>query len=389
MSLQKNRKNTILIVDDEPQVLKSLKREIEIYPLDNPLNVVTRETSAGALDYLKVNPDSVFLIIADLRMPPPNLLGSDLLLKVHQLYPEILLILLTAYSDLPEIQKAITADIQALIFKPWTSSLLLSEIVKALRLFNMRKENRELRERIQNQLEWAGEFQKNMLSFPEVETKHLSLDIKYEPVREYRCGGDYYDFLRLNSDRFLVLVGDVTGNGIKPAFVTAMIKALAGSIANTNPQISASEFLILLNQRLCGLMDYVNDILVAFSVLLIEPKKGMLFLSNAGHLPLYHIRNGECQTHKIEGPALSFRQDIIYQQKGIEIKKGDRFILFTDGLVELGEKMEFLEPDTVVSALTESAVSENPAEDIYNKFAGFHSKGRYQDDVTVSVITIL
>ncbi|MDA3810759.1 MAG: fused response regulator/phosphatase [Spirochaetaceae bacterium] len=389
MNFKQNFKEMVLLVDDEPQVLKALTREIDILSFDKPIKVVTFERTSEALEFLKDNSDQIFLIIADLRMPAPNLSGSDLLLQVHKLYPEIILIMLTAYSDLSEIQKAITADIQSLIFKPWNTNMLFAEIIKARKLYKVHQENRDLQERLKLQLLYAGDFQRKLLSSPKIDSEHILLELKYEPMPDYHCGGDYHDFIRLSPDRYLVLVGDVSGHGIKPAFITAMLKVLVTTVIHENRNISASEFLTVINERLCQTLDYINDIIVTLSAVVIEAEKKMLYLANAGHMPLYLLRNKESLIYKIEGSAMGFMEDIVYEEIGIPIFSGDKFFLYTDGLVETLEKKGILDENEILNVLKQMPSNEPLTQRIYDKSRAFHENGTFDDDVTIAEITIL
>ncbi len=389
MDIKENNAKTILIVDDEPQVLIALKRELEILPLEEPFNVVTSETSLYALEYLEKYSEEIFLVLADLRMPTPNLYGSDLLLKIHELYPDIILIMLTAYTDLPEIQKAITAEIQALIFKPWDPNMLLLEIIKARNLYKIRIDNKNLQERIKDQLKCAGELQRKILTIPDIKSEYMKVELKYEPLPDYYCGGDYHDLIRVGDERFILLIGDVSGHGIKPALITAMLKVITSTIIAENRNISVSKFLTLINKKLCRILDCVSDILVTFSALLIEPKKKIIHMSNAGQLPLYVVGEKGSRIFNVEGPAMGFQCNVSYSEKEIRVKSGDRLILFTDGLVELYSEKRILEEEIIISELNVLAASKKMAESIFSRFEKFHPGGNYRDDVTVSAVTIL
>lgn len=389
MSLKQDLKEIVLLVDDEAQVLTALTREMEILPFDNPIEVVTFERTSEALEFLKDNSSQVFLLIADLRMPDPNLSGTDLLLHVHKLYPEIILIMLTAYSDLSEIQKAITADIQSLIFKPWNTNMLFAEIIKARKLYRVHQENKELQERLKLQLLYAGDFQRKLLSSPKIESEHILFKLKYEPMPDYHCGGDYHDFIRLSPNRYLILVGDVSGHGIKPAFITAMLKVLVTTVIHENRNISASGFLTMINERLCQVLDNINDIIVTLSAVVIEADKKMLYLANAGHMPLYLLRNKESMVYKMEGSAMGFIEDLVYREIGIQFFSGDKFFLYTDGLVETLEKKGILDEDNILEMLKQMPSNEPLSQRIYDKYRALHKDGLFEDDVTIAEITIL
>ena len=386
MELKRNTHEYIVIVDDEPQVLRSLKWELEIAPLDDPLNIETFDNTNDAIQFIEKNSDDIFLLIADLRMPAPNLTGSDLLMYIHKKFPEIILILLTAYSDLSEIQKAITAEIQALIFKPWTSSLMLAEIVKAKRLYRIKKENLKLQNRIRQQLEYAGEFQRKILQPVQTRPDGIKLELKYEPHSDYHCGGDYYDFIQIADKKELFIIGDVAGHGITPAFITAMLKVITMAIVSEKQEITASGFLSEVNSRLCSTLENVDNIIVTFSVALIDKKKMSFSLSSAGQLPPYIIRGKECIKLNSLDPAMGFDCAILYSEEEIALNFADRIIFFTDGLIESADERRLIPDLEIEAAIKESILKEKPAEFIFNKLREYHTQSKFSDDVTVAVI---
>ena len=90
-----NLKIKLVIVDDEPMILKSLKRELEPWLEEKNIEIETFPSAKEALLFLSHNHKSVFLVISDLRMP--EIKGSKFLEQVNKLYPEIKLFLLTAH----------------------------------------------------------------------------------------------------------------------------------------------------------------------------------------------------------------------------------------------------------------------------------------------------
>ena len=378
----------IVIVDDEPQILRSLQWELEIAPLDEPICVKVFEATSEAMEFIIKNSDKVFLLITDLRMPAPNLTGSDFLLYIHELFPKILLILLTAYSDLPEIQKAITAEIQALIFKPWSSEEILSEIKKAQKLYKMRCDNSNLQKRVQKQLEFAGEFQKQILKPLRSPSDEISVDFKYEPLSDYHCGGDYYDLVNLNRYYQLLLLGDVSGHGITPAFVTAMLKIITTTILREMSRFSVSEFLTLINKRLCDALGDKNNIFVTFTVVLLRKNDKRISVAGAGNLPIYILRNGKCYSSLQSNPVIGFRREIVYTEKTLKLQSGDKIVLFTDGLIEIAEKGKMVDDMEIKRQLERLLSLPLTTEVIFENFKKYHSENKYSDDVTIAVVSI-
>ncbi len=128
---------TILIVDDEKNTRAGLKKFLEAQNYD----VLTAEKADDALRLIeKDKPD---IILTDLRMPGMD--GMSLLEKIKAKYPEITVILLTAYGTVENAVKAIKAGAFHYLTKPVNLEELEFLIKKALTQQSLREENRELR----------------------------------------------------------------------------------------------------------------------------------------------------------------------------------------------------------------------------------------------------
>lgn len=109
---------TILFVDDEAQILKSLRRLFS----NSPYNTLYADSAKEALEIMSTNP--VDLIITDIRMPDMD--GFELLMQVKKLYPRILRVTLSGYTDSKSILKALEENLAKLyVFKPWDNQELL------------------------------------------------------------------------------------------------------------------------------------------------------------------------------------------------------------------------------------------------------------------------
>ncbi len=115
-----NSKPIIFSVDDDPQVLRSLKRDLRnVYKEDYRI-ISTESAKEGleALEELKKKGEEIALFISDQRMP--EMLGVEFLERARPFYPEAKRVLLTAYSDTDAAIKAIN-DVQLdyYFLKPW------------------------------------------------------------------------------------------------------------------------------------------------------------------------------------------------------------------------------------------------------------------------------
>ena len=115
-----NKKPIILSVDDDPQVLRSLKRDLRNnYKTDYRIvSTVSADEALTAVEELKKKGEAVALFLSDQRMP--EMLGVDFLEKARKFFPRAKRALLTAYSDTQAAIKAIN-DVQLdyYLLKPW------------------------------------------------------------------------------------------------------------------------------------------------------------------------------------------------------------------------------------------------------------------------------
>ena len=240
----------IILVDDEQSILNSLIRELMDWCSDKKIEIISFTNPVEAFNALEIERE-VFLVISDLRMP--EMLGSDLLLKIRDKYPDIITILLTGYSEVDEIMKAVKSGIFAYILKPWDEKYLLTEIGKAYDLAKLKEEKTKYLHMLEEELKWGGELQKKLLQRNIPESEGIKFEVEYQPLPMLYCGGDYYDIIPLQDGNCLVLLGDVAGHGLKAAFITTILKTIIYSEYVRDHQkdgISPADFLKWLNIRI-------------------------------------------------------------------------------------------------------------------------------------------
>ena len=105
-------KRTVLFVDDEDKILKSLKRGL----LDEPYNTLFATSGKEAIEILQR--EEVHIIVTDMRMPEMS--GLELLRIVKQDYPHIVRMVLSGYTQVTTLLTAINqGEIFKFITKPW------------------------------------------------------------------------------------------------------------------------------------------------------------------------------------------------------------------------------------------------------------------------------
>ncbi|KSC70008.1 two-component system response regulator [Pseudomonas aeruginosa] len=178
---------SVLLVDDEPLILSSLRRLLRNQPYD----LLLAESGEQALQLLESRP--VDLVVSDARMP--NMDGAALLAEIHRRSPETIRILLTGHADLPTIAKAINEGrIHHYLSKPWNDDELLLTLRQSLEYLHSERERRRLERLTQEQNDRLQQLNATLEKRVQARTAELQqtadmLDLAYEELkRSYVVG---------------------------------------------------------------------------------------------------------------------------------------------------------------------------------------------------------
>ncbi len=130
-------KRSVLFVDDEPNILKSLQRLLR----QEEMNVLCASTGQEALEILDKTPAQV--LVTDQRMPEMS--GVDLLSAVRERHPEIIRMMLTGFTEIKVAVEAINhGEIYRLITKPWNDDEIRATIRQAFEQADLKDEIKRL-----------------------------------------------------------------------------------------------------------------------------------------------------------------------------------------------------------------------------------------------------
>lgn len=159
-------KPTLLLVDDEENILKAIRRALR----SNNINILMATSGKQGLEFLSKEP--VNLIISDMRMP--EMTGAEFLSQAAQLYPAIPRILMTGYSDMESTVQAINdGQISNYLPKPWNDSVLKSMVADCLQSTQLKLHNEYLTQQL---IEKKAELEKiniNLEKTVEVRTEEV------------------------------------------------------------------------------------------------------------------------------------------------------------------------------------------------------------------------
>jgi len=143
----------VLFVDDEENILKSLRRLVA----DEDFQVLLAGSGEEGLALLRETDDDVAVIVSDQRMP--GLTGVEFLQQAREIAPDAGRILLTGYADISATIDAINkGGAHRYISKPWNDHEILLTIRDAVRSFHLARENRVLSALVSKQNEELKEW---------------------------------------------------------------------------------------------------------------------------------------------------------------------------------------------------------------------------------------
>lgn len=157
---------TILCVDDEMSILKSLKRLF----IDKPYQLLLANSSQEALELMQQH--AVHLIISDMKMPQMN--GAEFLSQAARLQPDAYRILMTGYADLSSTITAINiGKIHRYVQKPWGNDELVQLVDEGLEYFRLINANKQLTLKVALQNKQLKEMNLNLEEMVQQRTLQL------------------------------------------------------------------------------------------------------------------------------------------------------------------------------------------------------------------------
>jgi len=128
--------DTVLIIDDEPKILKILKNLFE----QEGFNVIVTQNGESALEYLFSH--DINVIVTDLKMPEMS--GMEILKRAKEISDEVQVIIITAYGDVQEKVRAMKSGAFDFIQKPFQMDTILSLVRNASHSSKLMKKNKRL-----------------------------------------------------------------------------------------------------------------------------------------------------------------------------------------------------------------------------------------------------
>ncbi len=189
-------------------------------------------------------------------------------------------------------------------------------------------------QRVEHDLELARSVQRAFLPAQNPGLEGYEFFSYYHPAEQ--IGGDYYDYIQLPDERLAIIVADVVGHGVAAAMLMAKLSAETRFLLAS--ESCPSTAITKLNHHISSLG---LERFVTLLCLVLDPSTGKLDIVNAGHMaPLWLKPDGSVEEpgDEASGVPIGVIENWEYELASIQVGKGDRLILYTDGINEAPAK---------------------------------------------------
>ena len=305
-----------LIADDQPDVLEALrlllKREgYQIEAANSPKAVLERLEHR---DY-----DVLLLDLNYARDTTSGQEGLDLLAQIQRLDNSLPVIVMTAWGSIPLAVEAMRRGARDFVQKPWDNAQLLAALRSQVesRMPVPRHEREE-----------AAAVQRGMLPHDIPRVTGCEVAAAWRPLDA--VGGDYVDILKIGENKLALCIADAIGKGMPAALLMSNIQAAVRSLASDCP----ADLTGRVNRLVVRNTNGRRFITCFYGV--VDSATRRLHYTNAGHnAPFLAREDGEIERLGRGGAVLGIFPEHAYEEATIDLRPGDRLLLFTDGIPEV------------------------------------------------------
>ena len=242
------------------------------------------------------------------------------------------------------------------------------------------------KQKLEEELDLARDIQKNL--FPQILPKINGVEVSAINISSKQVGGDYYDVIPVDENRFFIAIADVSGKGVPASLLMANIQAFLQVISKQKMDIQDAT--ALMNNLITE--NTSDGRFITFFWGLLDVSTKTFTYVNAGHNPPLFIRNKKIRKLEKGGIILGVMKTIMpYEAESIKLESRDVLILFTDGI---SEAMNSAGEEYSDQKLEQKSIdlSEKPASEILSRIKddvqNFTSGNIQSDDITMIVLKV-
>lgn len=241
------------------------------------------------------------------------------------------------------------------------------------------------RQKLQEQLNIAKDIQSRLLpkDFPRTE----NFEVYAKTVPAIFVGGDYYDIVKREDGKYLIVFADVSGKSVPAALLMSSIRTIVRNFGvYSEPVLS---FAKKINRMITN--DTPEDQFTTMILMVFDPQKLEVEVCNAGHNPMIVISKNDVKKVDATGIPFGIIEDFEYEAVNIKLKSGDLIFIYTDGISEArNDKGEEFGHDRIIAYLTEKNTNNAKiiVEKLIDQVMQFSTGVNQHDDITAMAIKI-
>lgn len=315
-----------LIADDQPDVLAALRLLLK------GAGFQTEAADSPAAVLKAIEQERFDLVLMDLNYARDTTSGKeglDLISRIQALDNDLPIVVMTAWATVDLAVESMRLGVRDFVQKPWENSYLLRKLRTQVEQGRVRRREHNREHRLKVELHEAREIQRGLMPRRMPHLRGFNLASAWQPAHD--VSGDYLAAFKLNESHAALCVADVAGKGFPAALLMSNMQAALTSLASEH--IAPSELCAKVNRIMCGNTPLRKFVTCFYGDLDVSNKK--LTFTNAGHNPPMLMRvNGECIRLDEGGPVIGAFCESRYNQQEIQLREGDKLLLFTDGVTE-------------------------------------------------------
>lgn len=290
------------------------------------------------------------------------------------------IVILSGDSDQEMANKAVREGAQDYIVK---DDLKAAGLARSIR-FAL---ERAARKRAEAELNSARVVQQRL--YPAESPSISGFDVSGDSYPAEETSGDYFDFIQLSEDRWLIAVGDVSGHGLAPALrmveTRAFLRATLAAAAN-GTTMQPGELLSRINDLVS-----TNEIehFISMFIVVVDVKRHQMTFASAGHRSHFIHSDGRIEMLDATGPVLGLKNSTFESSQEIALSYGDIILINTDGFEEsMNPAGDMFTRDRLIAVVSDhrQLSSAELIQQMHESVIEFSENTRQEDDMTAVVI---
>lgn len=311
--------------------------------------------------------------------------------KCEECITEKSLKFLEAYKKEEKVNENVYSVVSSPVLNPVNNQYFSVEVFRDItEQKKLEKQIMEQYNKMKSDLSFAKHLQTKIIPKDNVYGENIKVTSKYVPS-EF-LGGDIYDIFEIDEENIGIYIADVSGHGVSASMFTMFLRQVMRNKQN----------------KALSIEETINDLIKSYKELKIDPEtyftvmygiynkrlKEIVFV-NAGHncYPIIIRQNEKIEEIEVKGfPICSIVDKFSHNSIKITLNKGDKVLLYTDGIVEAynRETKMFFGYERLFNVLNQNINQERETivSKIYEEVIDF-SSGRIKDDIALVLLEII